>query len=253
MNKAPLVCLAAAFLAVSAGAFAPAGALPQTTGTRCPDPQTGASPSEGTTIGGPVLVSDKGAGCFLNGVTVNGDVVVSNGAFVDVEFSRVNGTVIVRGPGSAAVIGNSTVTGAVRAQGNDFVDLFRARVGGDVDEAGAKFGTSFVCDSTIGGTLRDLQTTDSAFPATIGDPGNGFDCGPNTVSGDLLVIGGKEAVTLGANNVRGNLTVNGNRTASPIVLAANTVAKRLSCSANTPAPAGGGNTAAVKAGQCAGL
>ncbi|MDQ6910697.1 MAG: hypothetical protein M3Z84_07960, partial [Actinomycetota bacterium] len=219
----------------------------------CPDPNTGANPPDGTTIAGPVVVNDKGSGCFLSGVTVNGDVVVSAGAFVDIEFSRVNGSVSVRGPGSATVIGKSTVTGAVSAQGNDFVDLFGARVGGEVNESGAKFGTSFVCDSTIGSTLRDLQSTDATFPATIGDPGTGFECGPNTVAGDLVVLAGREGATIRRNTVHGSIIVNANHTSSPIVVAANTVDKQILCSGNTPAPTGGANTASAKVGQCARL
>ena len=73
------------------------------------------------------------------------------------------------------------------------------------------------------------------------------------MAGDVSLTGANAGLTLGANIVSGNVTVDNNP--SLAVVKANIISATLACSGNSPPPVNSGqtNTAAAKTGQCAAL
>jgi|GEM_PF-5446051 len=209
-------------------------------------------PTKGTIIDGDLEVDDVGEGCFLDTVTINGNLTVSRGAFADLEFSRVKGGVMVVGNGSL-VVGHSALGRNLVARQSSFVDLFSSQVHGNVSSTGSRSGTSLVCDSFITGSLTDKGVTDPSFPTTIGSSGTGLRCGRNVILGDFVFSDNRSEAVVQNNRVDGRLLVARNASPGASRLSHNSVGGTLKCWGNTPAPVGGGNTASVKVGQCADL
>jgi hypothetical protein len=112
-----------------------------------------------------------------------------------------------------------------------------------------------------GSTLRSSVSIDGAKGFVLfGDPGDDG-CPGNTVVGSLSLTGGLAGLNLRSNVLRSSATVDKNKGGGPFpidanpIVAANSIAGRLSCKSNTPAPVNAGqpNTAPTKSGQCAGL
>ena len=172
----------------------------------------------------------------LSGVTVDA-VNVPSGARCTLLNSVVNGDVTVQA-GSAFLASNTQIAGQLSA--------YRATVQ--------------LSRTTVGGSVSHVQPVD--FPISE----NNFLtkavlCG-STVNGDYSVqgapsfgrifLGGSSCGTAGNNTVRGSL-VDSNNQATSNEVAGNSIGGYLVCQGNSPAPTGGGNTAPVKIGQCAGL
>jgi hypothetical protein len=160
-----------------------------------------------------------GQQCSLRGGTVVGNVTVQ--------------------PGAAFVAINATVNGSVSATGAA-VQLLRTTVtGGLVSNAPQNFQVPndgslkkvFVCGSTINGNVA-VQNAPSFGSIEFGGPNCASSGGGNTIGVNLTDL----------NNVATpNHTLSGNH-----------IGNVLYCAGSTP-PTGSGNTARLKAGQCASL
>lgn len=230
--------------------------------TQCPDTT---NPAEGTVFNGDVTVNDNGVACLLDQDTVNGNVDVSAGAYADLSFSTINGSVTVETGGQVDIRG-SHITGSVTAvggppapgsfMGSTFITVFSSKIDGDLSSTNdstspSVYGTSMVCDTKVGGTLTDSGATDTTFPSIIGDPTGPIPCPRNLISGNLILSGNSEQVSVHGNNVGGNIVVSNNTSSSAYDIRDNN-AQSLQCSGNAVAPTGGGNHGA-ESGQCSTL
>jgi len=165
---------------------------------------------------------------------VNGPVSVGAGASLAVTDARVVGPITVSAGGSLTLV-NSRVTNGIEATSPSFFSLCGSQIA-----------------APSGSTGKGVVVKNATVPVRVGDPSAG--CAGNRVAGDVVLIGNSAGLTLGANVVSGNVTVNDN-TAGAVVVKGNTVYGTLGCSGNSPAPTNAGqpNTAPTKTGQCAGL
>jgi hypothetical protein len=161
-----------------------------------------------------------GQQCTLRGGTVVGNVTVQ--------------------PGSAFVANSATINGSVNAQGAA-VQLVRTTVTGSlVSTAPQNFQVPndgslkkvFVCGSTINGNVA-VQNAPSFGSIEFGGPNCATSGGGNTIGGNLTDV----------NNV-----------ATPNhIISGNQIGNVLYCAGDSAAPTGSGNSARLKAGQCASL
>jgi hypothetical protein len=124
-------------------------------------------------------------------------------------------------PGGALRLYSSAVTGTLSANGAAAIDLDTSSLGTVQITNSLAAGTARLC----GVTASDATLKGNAAPLTIGGPG---------CEGQFR--------SLSVTQNTGGVTIQGN-----------TIARMLACTKNVPAPAGGGNTAATKTGQCAAL
>ncbi len=124
-------------------------------------------------------------------------------------------------PGGALRLYFSAVTGTLSANGAAAIDLDTSSPGSVQITNTPAAGTVRLC----GVNASNTTLKGNASPLTIGGPG---------CEGQFRSL----SVTLNT----GGVTIQGN-----------TIARTLACTKNVPAPAGGGNTAATKTGQCAAL
>lgn len=158
---------------------------------------------------------------------VAGPLTVRSGQSVVVTDGRMVGPVTVE-PGGALRLLNTRVSNGIAADNPSFLS---------------------VCNSYVAGL--GLVVTGAGVPLRIGDPANA--CAGNQVAGEIRLAGNTGGLTLGANTVSGNLTVD-NNTVGTVVVKAN-VSRALACAGNNPAPVNSGqaNAAATKSGQCSTL
>lgn len=239
MIKAAVVSLLSMLAAVVSGVV---GAGPALAATRCSP-----APPPGTTFTGDLRAPNPNIPCFLNQVTIVGNLYVNS--FVDVEFSTITGRITV-GDRGRLVVGHSKVDGAIVGTDATSIVLDSSSIGQGVRSIGSTFGTFQVCDSTISGGLVDSGVTDKFNTTTIGDPS--VDCKGNTIKGRLTLSGNRGPAVV-KDNLVGSISVTDNSSTTPTVVAGNTIKNSLECSGNAVGPTGGGNTASVKTGQCAGL
>jgi hypothetical protein len=170
--------------------------------------------------------------------TITGDfagpVTVNAGESLLITNARVVGPVTVNPGGSLSVV-NSQISRGIVANGPSFFSVCGSQVSGP---------------STTPG--RGIVVSGATVPIRIGDPAAG--CAYNRVAGDVILTANTAGLTLGANIVSGNVTVD-NNTVGTDVIKANTISKALACAGNSPPPinAGQTNTAASKSGQCTSL
>jgi hypothetical protein len=155
--------------------------------------------------------------------------------------------------GSSCSITDSTINGNVTVDPGGSLTLQGVTVGNDIHSHGSvvSIGPDSAGSPTIVG--HDVEIANGvAGPANVlcgAQIGNNLDVHDNR---NETVIGVSGACTTG-NSVGNDTNVYNNRvTGGPsAVIAGNTVSHNLLCILNTPAPTGGGNTAAHKTGQCA--
>jgi hypothetical protein len=170
--------------------------------------------------------------------TITGDfagpLTVNAGESVLLTNSRVVGPVTVN-PGGALTVVNSQISRGIVANAPSFFSLCGSQVSGP---------------STTPG--QGIVVSNAAVPIRIGDPASG--CAGNRVAGDVILTTNTAGLTLGANIVSGNVTVN-NNTVGTDVVKANNIFMALACAGNNPPPTNAGqtNTAASKSGQCSAL
>lgn len=245
MKKTAVLLVASSVAVMVSGLFGGVPAFASAPGpgaTRCSP-----APPPGTTHIGDLTAPNPNIPCFLNQVTIVGDLYVNS--FVDVEFSTITGRVTV-GDRGRLVLGHSEVDGAVIGAHAKSILLDSSTVAQGVRSTSSTFGTFQVCGSTITGGLVDSGVTDPFNTTTIGDPSNG--CAGNTIKGELTLSGNRgPAIVKG--NVVGAISVTANTSTTPSVLSDNTIKRSLDCSGNAVDPTGANNSAPTKTGQCAGL
>jgi hypothetical protein len=173
---------------------------------------TGAAPASGSTCNG------NYTGTF------NGNVTISAGQNCAFYGGGISGNIAVNG-GSLS-LSNATVIGNLSIQGATAFSIgLGTKITGNVaiQNVGSGSTGSRMCQATITG---NLNVSTNAIPITIGSP----------------------QTFCSGNSVGGNVDIQSNT--APIVVFANSVAKKLSCASNTSIT-GGGNTAQMKSGQCA--
>ena len=185
------------------------------------------------------------AGTKCNGVytgTFKGNLTVSAGQTCIFVGGGITGNVAVNG-GSLALSG-STVTGNFQAVGGTFAINSGTSIKGNfaVLDLGRSSVQNTVCGSVVGG---NLQVVASFTPIAIG---NGTTCSGNTITGSLTVTANAATTAIYGNTIGGSLTDSANL--FPTQVFSNKIKSSLTCTADVSIT-GGGNTAAVKTGQCA--
>jgi hypothetical protein len=149
-------------------------------------------------------------------------------------------------------IDGGTIAGPVSVSaGAEVVLTDGATVSGPLTANGAA--QVAVCDSTIAGPV---SVSGSSGPVLIGSADDGSPaCGGNVILGAVTLTGNSSQTEVVGNNVAGRVNLNGNGGPAPVV-AANTIAGPLSCSANSADPTDNGQPNTVHGpatGQCAAL
>ncbi len=158
------------------------------------------------------------------------------------------------GSGQSVVITGSDVVGPITVQSGGALQLVNSRVSNGIVVTNPSFLS--VCNSQIaapaGNPAQGFVVSGATTPLRIGDPASG--CAGNRIAGDVRLTSNTGGLTLGANTVSGNVTVDNNAVGTPVVKA-NNVFKTLGCAGNNPAPVNHGqpNAAPTKTGQCSGL
>jgi hypothetical protein len=161
---------------------------------------------------------------------------------------------IAVGSGQSVVITGGDVVGPITVQSGGALQLVNTRVTNGIVATNPSFLS--VCNSQVaappGNPAQGVVVTGASVPVRIGDPASG--CAGNRIAGDVRLSGNTGGLTFGANTVSGNVAVDNNTAGAPVVKA-NNIFRALGCAGNNPAPVNAGqvNTAATKAGQCAGL
>jgi hypothetical protein len=175
------------------------------------------------------------------GTTIHGDVVVPENAYCDLSGSRITGRVTIERTGGLFLDFGSSVDHNVVVERDGQVALFNgSTIGGSI--WCSKCSAADLHDSTVKGSLYDNGLT------------GGADLTNSQIHGSLVV---NRSQTGGYHfNFTGN-TIGEDfsfvRNTGTSTISGNTIAGELNCTGNTPPPAGAGNTAAEKEGQCAGL
>jgi len=165
-------------------------------------------------------------GLLAEGSTLAGGVEVEGGLFFSTGSSLTGSVVSSNG---WTLIEAGQVSGNVTTDGDQATDLFDVSMAGHLSVTGATTG-SVICQSTISGTVSVAG------------------------SGGVIQIGGEQPTpACGSNVITGGITLTGNN-AFGITVSSNLIIGGLSCSSNSPSPAGSDNLVIGTAGgQCAGF
>lgn len=164
------------------------------------------------------------------------------------------GDLLLSGAGSTCLRG-ATVTGKLTVQKGAVLVANNSTVGGAVATSGS--GALSFCGTTLKSSVNIDKATGFVL---FGDPGDDG-CTGNNVIGSVSLTNGTAGVDVRSNVMKSSLNVDQNKGGGPYavdqspVVAANTIAGRLTCRSNTPAPVNGGqlNSSPTKSGQCATL
>lgn len=179
--------------------------------------------------------------------TVHGNLVVPSGALCTLNGTHVTGNATVNaGPGEPSNFPTSlssngaTIDGHVDVQRNaQFTAFNGSTIGSNVHCNQCE--VADVQDSTVMGNLEDNGVSEGAFIKR------------SHIFGDLQIHNSSDFFSVGfnidGNTIGGNLQFNQNTGSSDI--SGNMITGKLQCEKNTPPPAGSGNTAKQKQGQCA--
>jgi hypothetical protein len=168
------------------------------------------------------------------GGDVSGPVTVASGQSVIVTDGRVLGPITIQSGGALQLV-NTKVTNGVVATNPSFLSICNSQI-----------------SAPFGNPTQGVVVSGASTPIRIGDPANG--CAGNRIAGDVRLTSNTGGLTLGANVISGNVTVDTN-TVGTAVVKANSTFKALGCAGNDPPPVNNGqvNTAASKTGQCSAL
>ncbi|HEX5598027.1 MAG TPA: ExeM/NucH family extracellular endonuclease [Micromonosporaceae bacterium] len=151
----------------------------------------------------------------------NGSLTVSEG-LTCIEDANITGTVTVL-PGASLLVTGGQITGPVNATRPALLTLSGTTIGGAVTVTGA-----------TGQVLID----------------------ESRIAGAVSITGGSGGVRIDTATITGAVTVTDNSGSQPVVVAANTISGRLSCSGNDPEPVNEDRSNTVRGpatGQCARL
>ena len=155
------------------------------------------------------------------------------------------------GAGVTCIIGG-TIAGSVSISAGAVLIATGATISGPLRGQGAA--QIVVCDSSIAGPVSVSGSTGSVRIGSA-TAGGSPPCGGNVIMGSVTLTGNAGGAELGTNTIAGQviLTANGGPAA---VVAANTIAGPLSCTANSADPTDNGQPNTVNgpaSGQCAAL
>lgn len=183
-------------------------------------------------------------GISFGAQTIAGNLVVPAGGICVLDGTTVTGNVLVEEDALLLTKGGTTIFGSVRADGALSVSIAGGTVvngGIEVTNAQPFFVALAVTDSRVGGSVR-LTGNDVVLLLVA----------RSEIGGNLIITDNvAQAFVIEDNTVGGNLFFDGN--AGPSDISNNVIRGLLRCTGNAPDPIGGGNTAAVKLGQCAAL
>jgi len=176
-------------------------------------------------------------GTFKGNLTVSaGQTCIFIGGGITGNVAQTGGTLMLTG---------ATVTGNLQSLGGAFAIGSGTTIKGNLSalNLGKSAAQDTICGATIGGSL---QVVASFTPLAIG---NGTAaCAGNTIGSSLSVTANNAAIAIYGNTVGGSLTDSFNL--QPTQVFSNKIKGSLTCTADASIT-GGGNTAAVKTGQCA--
>ena len=155
----------------------------------------------------------------LGAVTVVGSVIVPDDATCVLDGTRVEGSVVVESRATLRATG-TTISGTVAGEGPGTVDVRSSSVG-------------------------------NGFSISKAEPLGSVTLASSSVTGDVSLADNRGPAELSGNEVGGSTQANTNT--GGLTISANRIVNGLQCQDNVPAPAGGGNVAAQKQGQCVAL
>jgi dienelactone hydrolase/cytoskeletal protein CcmA (bactofilin family) len=216
----------------------------QSNGASNPNPnQYVTSPfSPGLTLFQP-LVPATGSGC--NGVyygVFSGNITISNGQNCTFLSGSITGNVMVNG--GSLTLGGATVNGNVQADGAATVSIGPyAAINGNLQIQNLSSGPEVqICGTRVNGNLQFQNN------ASAGEIGGASSCPGNIIGGNVQIQNNTASTIVFGNAVTGNLQDQNNFAAAQV--SDNRVGGILQCQ-NNSGISGGGNTAALKQGQCA--
>lgn len=260
---APVVPLVLLFMAIGA---TPAHAEE----TRCEDEAISGEHQNVTVV--------ENSMCMMEGATVTGNVTIEDNAALMVMDSEIRGNVGGRELSALSVMEDSSVGGNVRLVQGSMLWTMDASIDGNLEAIEAmeimildgttirgnvsfrstrvaEEGMQLICGSEIFGNTEIIASGNTGQVWKIGANGDGCDSdndsNGNTFHQNLLLQSNQSTLDVDDNTVENNLQVFGNTGGVDIM--GNDGIKRLQCFDNDPAPTGGGNSAAVKEGQCENL
>jgi hypothetical protein len=223
-----------------------------------------------------------GAGCDLSGTTVKGNVTVTPGGSLS---SKAGSRTVITGnlestnathitlEGTTEVGGRLLLTGTAgridlsgSANGNliieggiPFLTVEHEAVGGNLkvlNSSGAEFGEVGIVGISASAVGGNLEISGNSLSGIIQ---NGIGLESTSIGGNLLIsnnsatgAGGFNILSVGHNAVGGNASLVNNTAGNFYTeVFANSVGGNLNCEGNKPPPAGEGNSAKKKLGQCA--
>ena len=188
-----------------------------------------------------------------------GDIVVPPNARCDIDESVVTGSIRVLA-GAQLFSFDSVIHGSIVGEGAASTRSSRNTVAGNFVVRGggpAPFGpTALLCGTTLGGNALIQGTTGGigvrSAPIPGFDPPTAPVCGPNRISGNLVIRDNTMTRPLIVRNnvIGGNAVVANNRGPAPKSVTHNTVRLNLVCTAIDPPFDGGSNSARHVIGQC---
>jgi hypothetical protein len=197
---------------------------------------------------GPAAAKSFECRTALGAVTVTGNLVVPSGALCELNGTHVTGNATVNSGApepsepTALTAKGASIGGNVKAQENaQFLASAATTIGGSLQCTHCE--VADVQDSTVKGSVRDKAVSEGVFirNSQIGGGlqiengtdffGTGFHIDTNTIAGRMMFNNNTGATDISNNHIQGS----------------------LKCKGNNPPPAGTGNTAQAKTGQCAAL
>lgn len=142
-------------------------------------------------------------------------------------------TVYVPPGATCALVGTRTL-GTVQVDRGAYLDAIDVQVGGSLQSQQAQ-DISVTGSSRVAGSIQLERTAGGMLRGVA-------------VTGDIQLVDNLGPLIVEANAVGGNLQAN--RNTGGLRIESNRMTGNLECQANQPPPAGGGNTAALKTGQC---
>ncbi len=138
---------------------------------------------------------------------------------------------------SSCTLQSTRLVGSILVGRNARLDADGVAVNGNVQADGSAH-VRLGGPSTVGGSVQIKEGGSASITSA-------------RITGDLQIDAMRGPVSAAGNTVGGSLQAVGNR--GGVTLNANAMNGNLQCKENQPAPAGGGNTAALKEDQCAAL
>jgi hypothetical protein len=172
-----------------------------------------------------------GATCRLGDATVNGTVVVQGDAYFEASATKIAGSVRASGALTVFLNGGTFVSGSLLVDQTAQVFLYKTSVGGVARVSGSLapgYGHVQLCDSAAGG----IEVTGSGPDVLVGDPAAG--CPGNEVKNDVVISNNDTAseLAVSGNVIGGSLLVTDNVGTSPKRVMGNNVLGQVDLSGN---------------------